>query len=169
MIIVYASNSGFTEQYAKILMRELDVPAYKVDEIPEVHHGHDAVYLGWIMAGSIYGYKKAAKLVNVVCAAGTGMNPETPEMPEKLRAKMQIPAEVPVFYMQGGYDEKKLHGPYKLAMKAITAGIRKKMESEHTPEELKDDPTYKMVTGGYSVVSKERLAPVLAYLKEIGE
>ncbi len=166
MIVVYASNTGFTEQYARILMRKLDVPAYKVDEIPEVHHGHDAVYLGWIMAGSIVGYKKAAKLCNIVCAVGVGMNPESPKMPEKLRAKMQIPEDIPVFYLQGGYDESKLRGGYKLAMKAITAGIRKKMEGAHSAEELKEDPTYKMVTGGYSVVSEERLADVLAFLAE---
>ena len=165
MVIVYASNTGYTKEYAKILMKEFDVPAYSYDNIPEVHHGHDVVYLGWIMAGNIYGYSKVAKLANVICAIGVGMSPEDPEMADKLREKTKIPAEVPVFYVQGGYDNSKLKGGYKLIMKGIAAGIKKKMEKE--PEEERDDATWKMVNGGYSAVSPERLADAIACIKEL--
>ena len=67
---------------------------------------------------------------------------------------------MPVFYLQGGYDKKKLKGFNKAVMSVVEKTIMKKLEE--MPEEARTgDPIYKMITEGYSVVSKERLQPVI--------
>ena len=37
MIVIYQSNTGYTEQYAKMLARRLDVPAYPLEKVPKCH------------------------------------------------------------------------------------------------------------------------------------
>ena len=73
MIIVYKSNTGYTEQYAKLLGDALDMPSYSLDNVPKCHRGGEVIFLGWLFAGNIVGYKKAAKLYKVRCACGVGM------------------------------------------------------------------------------------------------
>ena len=78
MIIVYKSNTGYTEQYAKLLGDALDMPSYSLDKVPKCHKGGEVIYLGWLFAGNIVGYKKAAKLYKVRCVCGVGMGAPTP-------------------------------------------------------------------------------------------
>ena len=101
MIIVYKSNTGYTEQYAKLLGDALDMPSYSLDKVPKCHKGGEVIYLGWLFAGNIVGYKKAAKLYKVRCVCGVGMGAPTPELVPGFRAKMGIPQSTAVFYLQG--------------------------------------------------------------------
>ena len=71
--IVYMSNTGSTEHYAKLLGHELNIPVYSMDEAKRnVSVGADVIYLGWVMASSVKGYKEVANRykVNAVCAVG---------------------------------------------------------------------------------------------------
>ena len=165
MVIVYASNTGFTQQYAKMLSEELGIPAYHIQNPQKAYKGQDAIFLGWVMAGSIVGYKKAAGDCNVKYVVAVGMSPEEEGASDKFRAKMNVPSNVPVLYLQGGYDYKKLKGVHKVAMSVVEKAIDKRLAA--LPEEERfANPTYKMIHGGYSVVSKDKLAPVVAWAKE---
>ncbi|MBE5997581.1 MAG: hypothetical protein E7240_09610 [Lachnospiraceae bacterium] len=167
MVIIYASNTGNTEKYAKILQEDLNLPAYPIDNIPDVHKGGEVIYLGWIMGGTIVGYKKISKMCDVKCVIGVGMSPESPEMAESFRQKIGAGPETAVFYVQGGYDMKKLKGVNKMIMKVVEPKILKNFEGM-SEEEKQENPTYKMLKGGYSVVSEERLGDVLAWAVEKG-
>ena len=167
MVIIYASNTGNTEKYAKILQEDLNIPAYPIDNIPDVHKGGEVIYLGWIMGGTIVGYKKVSKLCDVKCVIGVGMSPESPEMAENFRKKIGAGPETAVFYVQGGYDMKKLKGINKLIMKVVEPKLLKRLEALPEAERL-EHPTYKMIMGGYSVVSEEHLGEVLAWAVEKG-
>ena len=138
MIIVYKSNTGYTEQYAKLLSEQLGLPCYKLGSVPECHKGREVIFLGWLFAGNIVGYKAAAK--------------------------MGVPASVPVFYLQGGFDINKLKGPMKLIMKVKCKEIasRLNVRAELSPEE---EATLRMTQSGASCVSKENLAEVVAWYK----
>ena len=60
--IVYTSNTGTTKEYAKLLSDKLSLPYYSLDEIKnKVKPGGKIIYLGWIMASGVKGYKKAIK------------------------------------------------------------------------------------------------------------
>ena len=164
MIIVYKSNTGYTEQYAKLLGDALDMPSYSLDKVPKCHKGGEVIYLGWLFAGNIVGYKKAAKLYKVRCVCGVGMGAPTPELGPGFRAKMGIPQSTAVFYLQGGFDINRLKGPMKLIMKAKCKEIagRLSVRAELNPAE---QATLDMTKRAVSCVSRENLAEVIAWYK----
>ena len=164
MIIVYKSNTGYTEQYAKLLSEQLGLPCYKLGSVPECHKGREVIFLGWLFAGNIVGYKAAAKKYALRCVCGVGMGPPTPELVPGFRAKMGIPQSTAVFYLQGGFDINKLKGPMKLIMKVKCKEIasRLNVRAELSPEE---EATLRMTQSGASCVSKENLAEVVAWYK----
>lgn len=60
--IIYTSNTGGTAAYAKLLGEQINLPVYPLSEARDrVSAGSEVVYMGWLMAGGIKGYKAAAK------------------------------------------------------------------------------------------------------------
>ena len=163
-IIVYSSNTGFTEQYAKLLGRALDMPSYKLGNVPACHKGAEAIYLGWLFAGKIVGYRKCAKKYNISCAVGVGMSPPSPELAEGLRATEKIPAGTPVFYLQGGFDITKLKGPMKLVMKVKCKEIAARLNAKGELTQA-ERATLEMTQGAASAVDGANLAELIALYK----
>ena len=163
-IIVYSSNTGYTEQYAKMLGRALDMPSYKLGAVPKCHDGAEVIYMGWLFAGTIVGYKKCAKRYAVRCVAGVGMSPPAPELAEGLRATEKIPESVPVFYLQGGFSMGKLKGPMKLVMKFKCREIASRLASKPEMSEA-EHLTYEMTQGEGSAVQGANLAEIIALYK----
>ena len=122
--IIYTTNTGNTEHYAKLLAQITGLPVYSLAEAKKrVFAGAEVIYLGWIMAGSVKGYAEAAKRYRVcaVCAVGMG---QTGTQADSVRKKSAVPADIPLFTLQGNFDVKKLHGVYRLMMEIMvkTAG-----------------------------------------------
>lgn len=62
--IVYMSETGHTKKYAELLGERISLPVYELNTAAkELPRGTEIIYLGWLMAGSIKGYKKAWKMV----------------------------------------------------------------------------------------------------------
>ena len=162
--IVYTSNSGYTAQYARLLGDALGLPVTDMKWGSDPHPGREVIYLGWLMAGKVMGYEKAAKEFNIRAVCGVGMGPASAAGAEKLRAKLSIPAEVSVFALQGGFDINKLHGPYKWIMQLKSKQIRKTLEGKGDLSPAQQ-LTYDMVTKGASAVKTENLAPVIDWYK----
>ena len=96
--IVYTSNTGTTKEYAKLLSDKLSLPYYSLDEIEyKVKPGSKIIYLGWIMASRVKGYKKVVKDYDVraVCAVGMGA---TGTQVKEVRTKNKIPSAIPVLH-----------------------------------------------------------------------
>lgn len=52
--IIYTTNTGSTEHYAKLLAQKTGLPVYSLAEAKKrVFAGAEVIYLGWIMAGSV--------------------------------------------------------------------------------------------------------------------
>ncbi len=164
MIIIYKSNTGYTEQYAKLLSEQLGLPCYKLGRVPDCHKGRDAIFMGWLFAGSIVGYKAAAKKYRLRCVCGVGMGPPTEELAPGMREKMGIPPMVPVFYLQGGFDINKLKGPMKLIMKVKCKEIAARLNVRAELSEA-EQATLRMTQSGASCVCRENLAEVVAWYK----
>ena len=60
--ILYLSNTGFTEKYARLLKNRLNLPAYSMKSSIPLPNDSEIIYLGWLKAGFVSGYKKAAKI-----------------------------------------------------------------------------------------------------------
>ena len=158
--IIYTTNTGSTEQYAKLLAQKTGLPAYSfVEAKKQILAGAEVVYLGWIMAGSVKGYAAAAKHYRVRAVCGIGMG-QTGTQTDSVRKKSAIPANIPLFTLQGNFDVKKLHGIYRPMMEIMvkTAGKSLAKKKDRTPEE--NDMLDMMLHGGERVKT-ENLSSVL--------
>lgn len=163
--IVFTTNTGSTERYAKLLAHETGLPAYTLEEAKEnVTPGTDIIYMGWIMAGNVKGYATAAKRykVRAVCAVGMG---RTGSQLDDVRDKAHIPVEIPLFTLQGNFAIKKLHGFYRLMMEVMVKTVGKKLASKEnrTPEE---DEIVEMMLHGGDWIKAEYLKAVLEWYQK---
>ena len=136
------------------------LPAYSLAEAKKhVFAGAEVIYLGWIMAGSVKGYAEAAKRyrVRAVCAVGMG---QTGTQTDSVRKKSAVPANIPLFTLQGNFDVKKLHGIYRPMMEIMVKTVGKALaeKSDRTPEE---DDMLDMTRCGGERVKAENLSAVL--------
>lgn len=158
--IIYTTNTGSTERYARLLAQKTGLPAYSLAEAKkQVFAGAEVIYLGWIMAGSVKGYAEAAKRYRVRAVCGVGMG-QTGTQTDSVRKKSAVPAAIPLFTLQGNFDVKKLRGVYRLMMEIMvkTAGKGLAENKDRTPEE--DDMLNTMLHGGERV-RIENLSAVL--------
>ena len=149
--IIYTTNTGSTEHYAKLLAQKTGLPVYSLAEAKKwVFAGAEVIYLGWIMAGSVKGYAEAAKRYQVRAICGVGMG-QAGTQADSVRKKSSVPADIPLFTLQGNFDVKKLHGVYRLMMEIMvkTAGKGLAEKKDRTPEE--DDMLDMMLHGGERV------------------
>lgn len=158
--IVYTTNAGSTEQYAKLLAQKTGLPVYSLTEAKQtVPVGTEIIYLGWIMASTVKGYASAAKRYHIgaVCAIGMG---QTGTQGDVVRKKNAIPQQIPLFTLQGNFNVEKLHGLYRFSMQMMVkfAGKGLSDKPDRTPEE--DDMLDMMLHGG-NRVCEEHLKAVL--------
>ena len=117
------------------------------------------------MAVKLQGYEKAKKQYTIRAACAVGMGPASQANADKLHAALSLPADVPVFTLQGGFDIRKLRGPYKWIMTLKCKQIRKTLEGKDhlsAAQQL----TYDMATTGASAVSAENLAPIITWYEQ---
>lgn len=72
--IVYTSNTGTTREYARLLSETITLPYYSLSEAQDkLKKQTEIIYLGWLMAGTIKGYKEAKKNYKICAVCGVGM------------------------------------------------------------------------------------------------
>ena len=164
--IIYTSNTGSTAEYAQLLGKKLILPVHSLQQAKnKVLSGSEIIYLGWIMAGGIKGYKEAAKLYKVRAVCGVGMG-QTGTQLKEVRDKNAIPQRIPLFTLQGNFDVKKLHGAYRFMMNVMVKTVGKGLanKTDRTPEE--DDMLDMMVNGGKRV-SLQNMKAITEWYKNI--
>ena len=160
--IVYTSNTGHTAEYAKILGEKTGLPVYALSEaVKQLSNGTEIIYLGWLFANNIKGYKKAAKQykISAICAVGLC---DTGTAIAEVRKVNAISEETPLFTMQGGMDKTKLHGINKVMINMLTKGMDSKKDRTEDDERmiylLKNDQNY---------VSEENITAFMKWYKQI--
>lgn len=160
--IVYTSNTGYTAEYAKMLGRKTGLPVYELAEAEKkLAKGTAIIYLGWLMAGQVKGYKKANKRYHICAMCAVGMCPEDSEM-QDVRKTNAVPESIPVFTLQGGFDLNKLTGAYKMMMTIMKKTLEKGL-SDKADRSADEDAMLDMLTNGGSRVSEENLEGILAW------
>jgi len=162
--IVYQSNTGHTRAYAQLLGQETGLPVYALAEASKVlPRGEKVLFLGWLMAGQVKGYQKAAKLFEICCLCGVGMAANGSQVGD-IRKGNRVPEAVPVFSLQGGFEMEKLHGIYKLMMTTMKKTLGKTLAEKpnQTPEEAQ---MLELLLHGGDCVCKENLAPLLDWYR----
>ena len=156
--IVYVSETGFTARYAAILAKKLQLPAYPLaDALQQLPAGTPVIHMGWMMASSIVGYKQAAKRFAIAAVIGVCLG-DTGAQDAAARKACKLPADVPVFTVQGGMDHQKLKGGYKVGITILTKVMAAK--KRRTPDE---DRMLALLQKGGDFVQEKELAAVLAW------
>lgn len=164
MVIVYRSNTGFTQEYAAMLGRAAQMKvlplagaAGKVSE--------PVFYMGPLMAGHISGIDQAVKAFAVQGVCGVGMSPASQQVLETL-AKANYVHGAPIFYLQGGWAPKKVGWLKRRMVNMVTRSTREALQdkgSRRTPEENR---YLDFLLHGGSYVAFENLAAIRGWIKE---
>lgn len=156
--IVYTSNAGSTARYAAILSEQTGTPAYSLPEAEKTLAADTPIlYLGWLMAGRVSGYRKAAKRFAVQAVGGVGLCDSGTALEQTRRAN-RVPDTVPVFTIQGGLVREKLQKPYRIAIDMLTRGMAAK--KNRTADE---DRMLTLLQQGGDLVQAENLSSVFQW------
>lgn len=151
--IVYTTNAGSTAQYAKMLGERLRLPVFSLSEADRLEKQTEIIYLGWVMASQVKGYARAAKRFCVKAVGAVGMA-ATGSSDQAVRKKNQVPAEIPVFILQGNFQVKKLHGFYRLMMEIMVRSVGKTLKNKENRTAEEDDMLDMMLHGGKRVTAR---------------
>ena len=156
--IVFTSGTGFTARYAVLLSQKLHLPAHPLEEaLTALPAGTPVICMGWLMAGSVVGYRKAAKHFAIAAVVGVGLG-DTGAQDAAARKACKLPDEIPVFTVQGGMDHQKLKGGYKAGISILTKVMAAK--KNRTPDE---ERMLQLLIKGGDYVSEKELAAVLQW------
>lgn len=155
--IVYSSNTGHTRRYAEMLSWKTGLPAYGIKEV-KPDKSMPVIYMGWLMASTVKDLGKARKRFDVQAVCGVGLC-TTGALLTEVRKAARIPADVPLFTLQGGMDINMLTGIYRKMIETLTKFMaRKKNPSEDDREMLR------LLTTPGDYVCEENLAEVLKWI-----
>jgi len=129
--IVYTSNTGFTEKYARLLGEKTGLPVIELAQAQkQLPKGTPILYLGWLIAGSVKGYKSAARRWQICAVGGVGLC-DTGALLEEVRRSIRLPRQIPLFTLQGGMAHDRLHGIYRSMIDTLT----KVLSLQKSPDE----------------------------------
>ena len=143
-IIVYGSQYGSAEKYAKELAKRLGFECIRFEDVGDINVYETIVYIGSLYAGGVQGMKKTLKKLNnveskkIVIATVGLADPTDKENIEHIRTNMktQLSAEVfesaKKFHLRGAIDYSKLNFLHKKMMGLLCK------KAANLPEEQKN-------------------------------
>ncbi|MBQ3561306.1 MAG: hypothetical protein IJM98_02695 [Oscillospiraceae bacterium] len=160
--IVYTSNTGFTKRYAEMFGEKTGLCVYSMEEAKtRLEKGTEIIYFGWLMAGSVAGYKKAAKLYDIKAVCGVCLGTTGSQM-ENVRKNCKLSDSVPAFTVQGGMDHAKLKGGYGFGIKMLTKFMARKKKRT-----AGEDAMLELLIKGGDYVCEENLAGIFDWYNKI--
>ena len=165
--IVYTSNTGNTGQYAQMLAARTGLPVYSAkDAETALPQGASVIYMGWIRASVIVGYREAAARYAIVCVLAIGMG-ETGGQLVELRRKNGLAESLPLFTMQGGLFPSKLRGMNAFMINFSRRKAIKVLKAERKRTEAQNAMLI-MLSKGASFVQEKHLQKPLFWLQSQG-
>ena len=165
--IVYTSNTGNTEQYAKMLAARTGLPVYSAkDAETALSQGACILYMGWIRASVIVGYQEAAARYAIACICAVGMGETGGQIPE-LRKKNRLAESLPLFTLQGGLFPSKLRGMNAFMINFSRRKAVKVLKAEKKRTEAQNAMLI-MLSKGASFVQEKHLQKPLYWLQTQG-
>lgn len=169
-IVVYKSNTGFTEKYAHWIAEDLCCDAVRLEQISTSEMSqYDVVILGGgIHAGRINGIRyikkniSSMKIKRIIIFA-TGATPAIPEEIERFR-KTNIPygKDIEFFYFQSGMNYTKMHGTDKMLIGMLKAFLKMKKSKSDVEKGTAD-----AIQNSYDYSNRNQLTPLINYVNSI--
>lgn len=169
--IIYTSNTGFTRKYAQMLSDALSIPAYNAglgEDRKSLSKGDEVIYMGWISANKIEGFKKAARRYSVRAVCTCGISETAESIIKELRAKNSIADDMPFFYLRGGMNFSKLTGIQKKMLMMFGNVLKKTAETgTDEAERKKAKELIKILDKGADFTDRMKLRPVIEWYEEM--
>ena len=159
MTIIYSTNAGSTERYAKMLSEKLSCPAVKINKAGDIDKDEEVIFMSWLMSGTLQDYPKAKEMfskIKAVCAVGLFT---TEDKLAEIKEKNSIEEEL--FFLHGAFDLKNLTGMYKMMMGMAMKMIKAKLKESDDP---KANKMADMFEQGIDLVKAEDLDKVVEFL-----
>ncbi len=167
-VIIYHSQTGFTEQYARWMAEELSCPCVSFEERDTVDFSkYDEILFGsWCHAGQLRNikwfrgmlpeWKGKRKLLFAV-----GASPEKNPQIKAFLTEIAMPEEgVSAFYLPGGLRYERMGASSRIMMKLFAAMVKKKKAK--TPEE---DVMAQMISRSYDISDRNYIAPIVEWAR----
>lgn len=168
-VVIYHSQTGFTERYAKWLAEATGADCFALaDAKKQDLSAYETVVFGsWARAGSISKlewFRKnidrwAGKRLVVFCVGGSPA--DSPDVAAALRRGFSDAEweKVRAFYCPGGMNYEKMSAPSRLLMKAFVSGIKAKKSKTASEQAMAE-----LISSSYDLSDRKYLAPILRYL-----
>lgn len=144
--IVYHSQTGSCERYAKMLSAALHLPLFSDKSFPGRTDG-EVIFVSWALAGKASGLKKMQEKCRLAALVLVGMSPVYPGAADRAREANGLGSDVKVFVRQGAFHMQKLPLPFRLIMKLKCREIAGRLKKKDRLNEA-ERALYKMATTG---------------------
>ena len=175
-LVIYTSQSGYTERYARGISEELNADIYDLKDVKKkadsFFEPYEAiVYAGWCMAGMVVKIKwflektanwKGKKLSIVAVGASPNDNPEVGEFLNNLLSEGQSQL-IKAFYCQGGINYDKMNFPSRTAMKMFAKSLKNKKDATEKEREMGE-----YISHSYDISDRKFIEPVMNYIRGNG-
>lgn len=169
-IVIYKSNTGFTEIYALWIAEELNCDVISLEKIKcsQLNQYSMVIFGGGIHAGSINGMRflknNLASMSNAkLIVFATGATPAIPEEIERFR-KVNIPPDIDIafFYFQSGMNYSRMHGSDKLMMGMLKAFLKMKRTKSDVERGAAD-----AIQHSYDCSDRNQITPLINYIRTL--
>ncbi len=119
-IVIYNSNTGFTERYALGLSERLNCPCISLKKLnkAELRAYDRIIFGGWVMRDIIMGLDKLRGIATPDAVFAVGCTLAFEEVVKGIREQNKL-ADTPFFYLEGGFRFNKLGLAQKMLLKAV--------------------------------------------------
>lgn len=169
ILLLYASQTGFTQRYAAWIAQALGVPAQPLAACTKAQvAAAELVIFGGSVRGSILtGQTKVDRLCRraggkPVVWFATGLRPATPRTLDLIR-RNNFAAEVPLFYFRGGLAPEKLRPGDKTLLLCYRAMLRRRRERA-----AEDEALLPLFQTACDYTDRRQIAPLLRKVAELG-
>jgi hypothetical protein len=169
-IVVYKSNTGFTEKYARWIAEDLCCDAVRLEQISasKMSQYDVVIFGGGIHAGTINGIRYIKNNISTIKSKkiivfATGATPAIPEEIERFR-KANIPCgeDIEFFYFQSGMNYAQMHGTDKMLMGMLKTFLKIKKNKSDVEKGTAD-----AIQNSYDYSNRNQLAPLIDYVNAI--
>lgn len=167
--IVYTSQTGHTQRYARMLSERTGVPAWSAQEAKgELQRGDEIFYMGWLMAGAVKGLQSAMDRYTVRGVAIVGISPQgNGDLWTEARINNGYSdSGGRLFYLQGGYAPEKLGFFYRLMMKPMARSVIRQVEGRGDAATAQEREMAEVFRRGGDFVREEALEEIVQWFRE---
>lgn len=160
-IVIYESATGFTEQYARWLAEMLDCPYKPLKQISktELMVFERVIFGGWVMGSSIMGLEKLRDMVQPCAIFAVGSTPFYDEVVSVIKEQNKL-ADIPLFYMVGGFRFEELG----FVKKAILKTLKKSISNKENCSRQEAFMAQALGTS-FDYATREQILPLVDYCK----